>query len=122
MTFIGTEKKKRSTRYLVMSVWIWLILLVIIHTVDMSLTDQYVGNRWSHETFFLMAYTIKWCGIDNALWISRIITYAFIYCVLQYPVKLYNLLVVVTILYWTAMMPWVFFLGIVHWPTIPWVK
>ena len=95
-----------------------LFCLILIHTIDMLLTDKYVGNNWKRETFPIMSYTIKYCGIDAALWLSRLVMYLvmfFLLCKSQEREFRY-LLYLITILYYTAMIPWLFTLNLVKWP------
>src|SRR3990167_11334747 len=95
------------------TLWFWLGALILIHTLDMGLTTNYVGNNYQNETFWPMQMCIKYLGIYNACWISRVCTYFFILISLFADnIKIWRSLVVtVTILYWTAMVPWLFSLG-----------
>lgn len=98
--------------------WFWIILLVIIHTVDMELTQQYVGDDWATEAFLPMQLCIKNFGVTNALWISRIFIYLFIFLVLcmQKTREWRCLLTTITILYWMSMTTWLITLGYLHMP------
>ena len=88
--------------------WMWLILFVAIHTIDMELTTNYIGDDWSRETFLPMHLAIKEIGVYNACWISRIIVYTFILLALvNHKSKVWrSLLITVTILYYAAMLQW----------------
>lgn len=102
------------------AIYFCLLLLIIIHTIDMQLTEIYIGNVWELESFPPMQYCIKKFGIYYSLWISRIIFYAFVYMLL---IKMHNkywqlFLVVTTILYYTTMVGWLFTLGILDWDKI----
>jgi len=99
-------------------IWLWLILLIIIHTIDMILTQRYVGAFWQFETFPPMSFCIRNFGINISLWTSRIIIYSLIYLTLYLGNKIWwaRILVVGTILYWTAMVNWLFFLGYLKFP------
>jgi hypothetical protein len=104
-----------------MSKWLFsllFILLVIIHTLDMILTWKYVGEEWWSETFLPMRICIKELGIHNALWVSRIIMYSYFwYAVNSWQSKSVQVsLLIFTLLYWTAMIPWLYTLGYVNWP------
>ena len=102
-------------------IWFWLVLLIVIHTTDMVLTTQYVGDDYMRETFLPMSMCIQKVGIHNACWISRICIYLFIFAsLLLENVKWWRSLVVtITILYWTAMVPWLFHLGYLTLPVMP---
>jgi hypothetical protein len=97
---------------------LFVFLLLLIHTIDMILTRQVVGDDWWRETFLPMSYCIKWFGIYNALWISRVCIYSslFIYFLNRKKWAWYYFLVTGTILYWTAMVPWLWTLGYINWP------
>jgi len=97
---------------------LFVLLLIIIHTLDMLLTREYVGNDWTRETFLPMSLCIKYIGIYNSLWVSRIIIYSLLFkYMLNWKSRAwYSFLVAGTALYWTAMAPWLFSLGILHWP------
>lgn len=94
-----------------------LFLLIVIHTMDMVLTSHYIGNGWQKETFPLMRLCIREFGIEPSLWISRVFMYSCFYLFLCKSDNKYlqRLLVICTILYWAAMIPWLFSLGIIEW-------
>jgi len=96
----------------------FVVLLLVIHTIDMILTREIIGNNWQRETFLPMSYCIKFIGIYNALWISRISMYTmlFIYLCNWKKWKWFSFLVAGTCLYWTAMVHWLWTLGFVNWP------
>jgi|SRR5581483_7716639 len=97
--------------------YISLVLLIIIHSADMLLTQYFIGNNWELESFPIMSLTIKYFGGDVALWISRVIMYSYFYLIILYKDNTYfsyfNILM--TSLYWTAMIQWLFFLGLLKW-------
>ena len=97
---------------------LFVFLLLFIHTLDMWLTRYCIGNDWERETFLPMSYCIKWFGIYNSLWISRISMYSmiFLYFLNWKKWKWHYLLITGTILYWAAMLPWLDTLGYVDWP------
>ena len=98
--------------------WFFLLLLILIHTIDMELTRYYIGDNYEIESFPPMSECIKILGIENSIWASRIIMYFYFWLTLMNQNKrrwLY-FLIIVTILYWTAMIPWVFQLRILNWP------
>jgi len=103
-------------------VWFWIVLLIIIHTTDMELTRHYIGESWEKEGFPIMSLSIKNFGINISLWLSRIAMYSFMYfCLLyshRYSVRIF--LIMITILYWMAMLSWFFTLGIVAFPWATW--
>ncbi len=88
--------------------WICFALLIAIHTIDMELTRVFIGDQWELETFPPMKYCIKQFGIYNSLWISRIIMYSlFLFYLLNNKnLKLQKVMIISTILYWTAMIGW----------------
>ena len=92
-------------------------MMVAIHTIDMLLTMHYIGDNWQRETFPLMRYCIGHFGIHPSLWISRVFMYSAFYWYLCKADNKYvqRLLVITTILYWTAMLPWLFSLGYLQW-------
>lgn len=100
------------------SFWILLLLLILIHTVDMELTTYYIGNQWEHETFPLMRYSIKFLGIYNAIWLSRICTYVFFFvCYLKKENSTWLFaMFLITVLYYVAMADWLINLDLVKWP------
>jgi len=93
-------------------------LLVIIHTLDMQLTQDFIGNNWEQETFLPMRLCIKHIGIYNAEWVSRVIIYAtlFIWCFNRNKKSWRYLLYISTTLYYAAMINWLFTLKLVSWP------
>ena len=97
---------------------LFVFLLLFIHTLDMWLTRYCIGNDWDRETFLPMSYCIKWFGIYNSLWISRISMYSmlFLYFLNWKKWKWHYFLITGTILYWAAMLPWLDTLGYVDWP------
>ena len=97
---------------------LFVFLLLLIHTMDMWLTRFYIGNDWELEIFLPMRYCIKWLGIYNAIWISRISIYSwlFVYFFNWTRPCWYYFLIVSTLLYWTAMLPWIRTLGYTYWP------
>ena len=97
---------------------LFVFLLLLIHTIDMWLTRFQIGNEWEREIFLPMSYCIKWFGIYNAIWISRIGIYTglFVYFLNWKKRGWHYLLVVGTLLYWAAMLPWLRALGYVSWP------
>ena len=97
---------------------LFVFMLLLIHTADMVLTLRVVGNNWDNETFLPMSYCIKWFGIYNALWISRIGIYSmlFLYLCNWRKWKWYAFLISGTTLYWTAMVHWLWTLGYTDWP------
>jgi hypothetical protein len=94
-----------------------LFLMVLIHTLDMMLTMHYIGSNWQRETFPLMRLCISQFGIHPSLWISRVFMYCCFYLFLCKSDNKYlqRLLVISTILYWTAMLPWLFSLNYLTW-------
>jgi hypothetical protein len=101
-----------------MMFWINFTLLIIIHTIDMMLTEHYVGNLWFNETFYPMSMCIKHFSIHNALWISRVTMYASLlfFMTFRHNAHVCNVVGIFNLLYWTAMLPWLFSLGILKWP------
>jgi hypothetical protein len=98
--------------------WPLIILFILIHTLDMELTVQYVGNNWQYETFLPMSLCIKFLGIYNAIWVSRIMVYSYMFscyifknCRFITPILLF-----ITILYYVSMVGWLFTLNILAWP------
>jgi hypothetical protein len=98
-------------------VWFWIIMLIVIHTIDMELTGHYIGNDWQKEGFPIMSFSIKTFGISSSLWFSRVFMYLFMYyCALNVESRAVRLfLILITLLYWTAMFNWLFVLGFLHW-------
>jgi hypothetical protein len=100
--------------------WPLVFLLILIHTLDMELTREYVGNNWQNETFLPMSLCIKYFNIYNALWISRVIVYISLflcYCFKENKFVI-SVFLFVTILYYTSMVNWFFSLNILTWPKI----
>ena len=97
---------------------LFVALFVIIHTVDMQLTRHYIGNDWQRETFLPMSLCIKYFGIHISLWISRLLIYPFLFLYFMNWRKRcwYYFLITSTLLYWAAMLSWLWTLGIVEWP------
>ena len=97
---------------------LFVFLLLFIHTLDMWLTRYYIGNDWNRESFLPMSYCIKWFGIYNSIWISRICIYGslFLYFLNWRKRRWKYFLVVGTILYWAAMVGWLRTLGYTDWP------
>jgi len=97
---------------------LFVFLLVVIHALDMQLTRQYIGNDWQRETFLPMSLCIKYFGIYMSLWISRLCIYPLLFLYfLNWKRRYWHyFLITSTLLYWTAMLPWLSTLGIVEWP------
>lgn len=93
-------------------------MLVAIHTMDMEFTRHHVGNNYQLEGFLPMQICIREFGICNALWISRALMYPLflLFLLFRYKNWICNTLLVVTVLYWTAMLNWLETLGIIAWP------
>jgi hypothetical protein len=93
-------------------------LLVLIHTMDMEFTKHHIGNDWHNETFLPMQICIREFGINNSLWISRGLMYPMFLLFLLFRQRVWvcNILLVVTVLYWTSMLCWIETLGIATWP------
>jgi hypothetical protein len=98
--------------------WVFLLALMLIHAVDMELTTYYIGNNWENESFPLMKQTIKLVGISNAIWISRVITYIFFFiCYINRKREnVVFLMFIITFLYYTSMICWIFTLKLAEWP------
>jgi len=98
--------------------WFFLIALIIIHTVDMELTTYYIGEQWENETFPLMRYCIKQFSISNAVWISKICSYLFFFFCYKYRESrdTVYIMFLITVLYYTSMIDWLFNLDLVNWP------
>jgi hypothetical protein len=81
----------------------------------MILTWKYIGNQFEKETFPIMRLSIEHFGIDNSLWASRILMYSYFFVALikANNIKWLYFLVIITILYYTAMIPWLYTLGYV---------
>ncbi len=96
---------------------IFLFLLIVIHTLDMQLTQDFVGNNWERETFPLMSYCIKWFGIFTSLWISRFTMYSLMFLyILNRNSRYWNaFLIAGTLLYWAAMTQWLWRFDILQW-------
>ena len=97
---------------------IFVFLLLFIHTLDMWLTRYRIGNDWDSETFLPMSYCIKWFGIYNSIWISRICIYGslFLYFLNWRKRGWKYFLITGTILYWVSMISWLRTLGYTDWP------
>jgi hypothetical protein len=100
-----------------MALYLVLLMMIVIHTIDMEVTRHYIGNEWSHESFPLMRNCIYYFGIRNSVWISRVFMYSCFYLFLCKIDNKYlqKLLVLTTILYWVAMIPWLFKFHILEW-------
>lgn len=97
---------------------LFVLLLLFIHTLDMWLTRYWIGDDWDSETFLPMSYCIKWFGIYNAVWISRISIYTmlFLYFLNWRKRGWKYFLITGTILYWVSMISWLRTLGYTDWP------
>jgi len=95
----------------------FLAALLVIHTMDMLLTEHFVGNDWDNETFPPMRLCIKYLGIHPSLWVSRVIVYSLVFLyILNWRRKAwFAFLVTATLLYWSAMTSWLFTLDILDW-------
>jgi hypothetical protein len=98
--------------------WFFLLALIIIHTIDMELTTFEIGNQWEYESFLPMRLCIKYFGISQAVWISRVVMYAYFALSYKYRYNNYFLFIMFLFccLYWTSMINWIFTLGIAEWP------
>lgn len=96
----------------------FLSALIFIHTLDMLVTGHYIGDDWTKETFLPMRLCIEYMGIRNALWVSRICIYVLIYLYLLnwHKYKWFVFLITSTLLYWAAMITWLFTLDILVMP------
>jgi len=108
---LGTNMVKLLT-------WTCILSLIIIHETDMLLTQHYIGNQYNQETFPPMSWTIKTFGIFTAIWISRAIMYLYYWLALVFQKNRhwFYFLILVTILYYIAMIPWLFTLNLCDWP------
>jgi len=108
------EFRKNPSRFISL---LFVSLLLIIHTADMLLTGHYVGDDWQSETFPIMRLTIRLVGIHAALWLSRLCVYSFLFAYfLNWRKRCWRyFLITCTLLYWTAMVSWLFTLGYVEW-------
>lgn len=98
--------------------WMLIFFLAIIHAIDMELTNYYVGNNWESESFPIMQLSIRLFGIKISLWLSRLIVYSYFFtcfnfrnndnCIVQ--------LLLITVLYYTSMIGWLFSLGLFEYP------
>ena len=97
--------------------FLFVSLLVLIHTTDMVLTQHYIGDDWQRETFLPMKMSIKWFGIYNAVWISRICIYSLIFTYFMNWKKWrwHYFLICSTTLYWASMVTWLWSLGYLGW-------
>ena len=98
--------------------YLWIALLVCIHTLDMELTRHYIGNDWTREVFVPMSLCIKHIGIYQAVWVSRVLVYGFIIWFLRYrsSERAGQWFAVCTVLYWAAMVNWLDTLHLVSLP------
>ncbi len=101
-----------------MAFWINFILLVVIQSVDMLLTERYIGSDWTKESFPLMSLMIRDFGINPALWVCRLSTYSFLFCCLRFRKHSWitDFLTILNLCYWTSMISWLFNLNLVDWP------
>jgi hypothetical protein len=92
--------------------------LMFVHTFDMLVTEYYIGENWELETFPIMSICIKTFGIHGAVWLSRAVMYSYFFLALVNSEKKYwfYFLICADVLYWTAMIPWFFQLGLTNWP------
>lgn len=109
------DNNTKPSRYVSL---LFVLLLLFIHTLDMWLTRYYIGNDWGRESFLPMSYCIKWFGIYNAIWISRICIYGslFLYFLNWRKRRWKYFLITGTILYWVSMLSWLRTLGYTNWP------
>ena len=98
--------------------WFFLFTLILIHAIDMELTTHYIGDQWEKETFPLMKMSICYLGVYNSIWISRAIMYTFFYICYLYRTndRLIFLMFLTNVLYYLAMIDWLFNLNIIEWP------
>ena len=98
--------------------WTCSILLCLIHIIDMELTRHYIGNDWNLEVFPPMCWAIHKFGIEWAVWISRGIVYGYLYFLYKNRTSENWIagLVLLTTVYWTSMVGWLFDLELVEWP------
>lgn len=91
--------------------------LIAIHTTDMLVTQEYIGDCWEEENFPPMRWSIKNFGIDWAVWISRGIMYSLmlVYLLNQHKRIWQYLLILGTILYYTSMIQWLFYFNVLTW-------
>lgn len=101
-----------------MKFWLCLVGLLVIHTLDMVLTERCVGDNWQCETFLPMSLCIKHIGIHNSLWVSRLCIYSYLWVCIQYREMraVQTTLMVVTLLYWASMYCWLYYFGWATWP------
>ena len=98
--------------------FLFLFMLIVIHTTDMILTREVIGHDWQREAFLPMRYCMQQFGLYNALDISRISMYTmiFIYLCNWKSWRWFSFLVAGTCLYWISMVHWLWILGYVDWP------
>jgi len=109
------DNDTKSTRWVSL---LFVFLLLFIHTLDMWLTRYCIGNDWDRESFLPMSYCIKWFGIYNSIWISRVCIYGMLFAYfLNWRKRRWKyFLVTGTILYWASMIGWLRTLGYTNWP------
>lgn len=89
--------------------------LIVIHSIDMVLTEYYIGDDYQMESFPLMRWMIRYLGINYALWVSRFSFFGYISLFILNHDKQnwkYSLLVF-TLFYYSGMLVWFPFLGII---------
>lgn len=93
--------------------WACFFLLVLIHTFDMEVTYRCIGNCWEMETFLPMSTCIRYLGIMNAIWVSRLIMYPYFWVCVHFRRLRWirTTMGIITLLYWASMLNWPFLLG-----------
>jgi hypothetical protein len=83
----------------------------------MHLTRQFIGNDWQRESFLPMSWMIKNYGIEEAVFICRIVTMALVMLVLTFKKYEFvrDLTIVSNLMYWLIMTNWLFTLGYLKW-------
>jgi hypothetical protein len=96
--------------------WTSLWALIIIHAIDMQLTQHFIGDNYENEVFKPMSLAIQYIGIYPALWLSRITMYLFFFLVITNRGKDWcrYLTFLMATLYWSAMTNWLYTLRILQ--------
>lgn len=103
-------------------VWYWTLVLVLVldNALDMLLLRMYTAPG-SHETFPLLAHTLRNWGLDASIWTIRALLYGFLFgtMVLKRAVPrslpyVNDLLIATNLLYFAGMCDEPFFTGLLR--------
>ncbi len=98
--------------------WFAFVAFLFIVTLDLQLTQNYIGNNWEMEGNPLMALAIKKFGIRYAVWYARTVASVFVFFLLAFQDSKHFQYAFISfvIFYYITMTDWLFYLNFMEMP------